>query len=191
MGLCEPWENLKAQEFPTSDLQHLHPTSPNPSPSGNAGRRGGGNSEEGEELETLRFSRLRPRVQGRLPGLLSLGGPGRARLRGHGEEVLPTSFPFFHEPAATHHPAKMAAATTPRSPPQPHARVPRPSCVSRPQPATRAILRAVAPLPCSSPTPHFSGCPRLHLLGVSDQERTRGAPPLPPRLRRASASAAL
>lgn len=167
MGLCESQKNLKAQEFLTSDFEPLHPTSPNPSPIRNAGRRsvcvcvwGGGGLEEREGRETLSFSRPRPKVQDGFSGRrCQLGRAGRAASPGPREEVLPTSFPSFHEPAATRHPAKMAAATTPRSPPEPGARGRGPRGVSRPQPTTRAILKSRCAAVSFQPDSPFLGVP--------------------------------
>lgn len=170
MGLCESQENLKAQEFLTSDFEPLHPTSPNPSPIRNAGRRsggGGGGLEEREGLETLSFSRPRPKVQDGFSGRRSqLGRAGRAASPGPREEVLPTSFPSFHERAATRHPAKMAAATTPRSPPEPEARGRGPRGVSRPQPITRAILKSRGAAVSLQPDSPFLGVPHAFTYAV-------------------------
>lgn len=143
MGLCESQENLKAQEFLTFDFEPLHPTSPNPSPIRNAGRRRGGNSRKEKNWRRLASHARGPKSRlASRAGVPSLGERPGPRVRGPGEEVLPISFPFFHEPATTRHPAKMAAATTPRSPPEPGARGRGPCGVSRPQSTTRAILKS-------------------------------------------------
>lgn len=115
------WQNLgnKAREFPTSDLEQSHsPSSPNPSPPCKRGgeKRGKPPENQGEKI-LKRLQILTPEANTRKspPNSLGSGGPGLRRARPRRESTYPAPSPS--ESLSTIHPTKMAAATTPRSPP--------------------------------------------------------------------------
>lgn len=101
MGFCKSWEKSKGPKVPSIWLgaAWYYPFSQTRARHVNHWVEREASREQREKPEALlRFSRPRPKLEHRLPLILKVPeGPG-CSSRGHGEELLPTSFPFFKEP---------------------------------------------------------------------------------------------